>query len=131
MARVGDYSTWWPWLRSFEADGLQAGDRWSCLVQPPLPYRVRFVVTIDEVEPGTLVRATVTGDVEGRARLELSSLGPHLTQARLLADLRPANPLLRVLAVVAAPVVRRAHDWVLDTGVRQFRQRGLDPPVAT
>ena len=27
MARVDDYPGWWPWLRSFEAAGLQAGDQ--------------------------------------------------------------------------------------------------------
>jgi hypothetical protein len=30
-----------------------------------------------------------------------------------------------VVAGVAAPLVRRGHDWVLDTGARQFRDRAL------
>lgn len=124
-AAIGDtgrYRRWWPWLRRFEGRGLVEGDRWCCVVQPPLPYPVRFTVELDEVVEGRLVAATVDGDVTGTARLEI---GEHVEgcEARLVSSLAPNGRVLRVAATVAAPVVRFGHDWVLDAGARQFRSQ--------
>ena len=68
-----DYRRWWPWLRTFEADGLRAGDRWSCAVRPPLPYTLRFVIHLDDVDPPRLITAHVTGDITGEARVEIAA----------------------------------------------------------
>jgi len=122
VARVEDYQSWWPWLRRFRADQLADGEVWTCLVQPPLPYWVRFEVALDEViEPHT-VRARISGDVVGDAHLDIRE---HLAgaEARLVSDLGPGNPVLRAFARVGAPLVRYGHDWVLDSGVRQFLDR--------
>ncbi|MER3452657.1 MAG: hypothetical protein C4344_02980 [Acidimicrobiia bacterium] len=70
IADVGAYRSWWPWLRELSADGgLCTGARWECLVQPPLPHRVRFFVTLERVEPGRLAVATLCGDIVGEAVL--------------------------------------------------------------
>lgn len=124
-AAIGDtdrYRRWWPWLRSFEGRGLVEGDRWRCVVQPPLPYAVRFTVALDEVVEGRRVTATVAGDVAGTARLEI---GEHDEgcEARLVSSLAPAGRVLRVVATVARPVARLGHDWVLDAGARQVRSQ--------
>ena len=119
---VDEYSTWWPWLRRFEGQALAAGERWRCTVQPPLPYTVRFEVRIDEVEPAREVAATVSGDVVGSARLLLEAHRDGCA-ARLMADLGPDKHALRALSVAARPLVRFGHNWVLDTGARQFRAR--------
>lgn len=122
VARVDDYQGWWPWLRRFDARQLAADEVWSCLVQPPLPYWVRFDVALTEVRPLRLVRASVTGDVVGDALLEIS---PHPvgTEARLTSSLEPGNGFLRTVARLAAPAIRFGHDWVLDAGARQFIAR--------
>ena len=70
-AALGDveaYRDWWPWLRRFEADGLRAGAVWRCLVQPPLPYTVRFDLTLHRVIEPERVEADA-------ARAELSLVG--------------------------------------------------------
>lgn len=120
-----DYATWWPWLRAFEAsDAIVSGALWECAVSPPLPYTVRFVIGFDRVEAGRVVEATVTGDVEGTARLTLDDDDAG-SSARLVSALRPANPLLRGFGVVARPLVEYGHDWILDEGRRQFVQRAF------
>jgi hypothetical protein len=119
---VDEYPTWWPWLRHFDGQALTAGDVWRCTVQPPLPYAVRFTVRIDEVEPARTVAATVGGDVRGTARLLIEPDHAGCT-ARLIADLGPDKHALRALSVAARPLVRFGHNWVLDTGARQFRSR--------
>ena len=121
-----DYRRWWPWLRHLDAKGLIEGDQWQCVVQPPLPYVLRFTVSLDEVVPGRLAVATIDGEIQGDARLEIDPAsdgeGCH---ARLVSHLSPVNGVLRTIARVARPIAQFGHDWVLDTGARQFRARAL------
>lgn len=121
---VERYRDWWPWLRGFDADGFGPGQQWTCTVQPPLPYVVRFDVVIGEVRPTELVRASLTGDIVGSADLEIRPVGVGC-EARLVSRLAPGNGFLRLAARVARPVVRFGHDWVLDSGARQFSERAL------
>ncbi len=123
---TGRFREWWPWLVEFEGDDLAVGSRWLCAVSPPLPYVVRFTLELVEVDPGRSVRALVTGDVVGDARLDLIPSGAA-TRLHLVSDLAPGNRGLQVVARVAHPVVRRGHDWVLDTGAEQFAERALRP----
>jgi uncharacterized protein YndB with AHSA1/START domain len=128
ITSVEDFSAWWPWLRAFDGERLAVGETWGCTVQPPLPYTLHFALEIDEVVPYELVTARITGDLDGSARLEVRDLpggdGPR-SEIRLQSDLEPSNLVLRTFARVARPVVRFGHDWVLDTGVQQFRSRAL------
>jgi hypothetical protein len=124
LTRLDRYQLWWPWLREFDAQLLAGDETWDCLVQPPLPYRVRFVVALEEVTAPTTVRASITGDVVGEARLDIVEQ-PDGSEARLVSHLEPGNGFLKAVARVAAPVVRYGHDWVLDTGARQFIDRAV------
>lgn len=124
LAGTDDYRGWWPWLTAFDATGLEAGARWRCTVRPPLPYSLRFVIELDDVVRPALVTAVVVGDITGRARVDL---GPHTdgAEVRLTSTLAPSNRALAVIATVAGPIVRRGHDWVVDTGARQFARHAI------
>jgi hypothetical protein len=139
ISDVSAYRRWWPWLRSFDAAALAAGEEWRCVVQPPVPYVVRFGVVIEHVEAQVLVRATVTGDVVGTATLTLDDgeddgngddgEGGYGCTATLWSSLAPGNSALRLVSRFAAPIARFGHDWVLDSGARQFIDRALVPVV--
>src|SRR3546814_954472 len=62
------YTSWWPWLRGFEATAFATGAVWHAVAKPPLPYRVRLVITLQDVVPCRFVRAAVAGDVRGGER---------------------------------------------------------------
>lgn len=124
LLRTDAYQSWWPWLRRFDSGPLTPGTRWRCVVQPPLPYRVAFDLVIDEVRDGTLVSAAVEGDLRGAARLELVP-EPGGCVLHLTASLLPVDRLLRTVAATAPPIARFGHDWILDTGFRQFSARAL------
>ncbi len=126
---VGAYKTWWSWLRIFEADALKQGEEWRCEVQPPLPYPVRFRIIIEELKKATLVRARVEGDVEGHATVTLVDHEAGCV-AVLASSLAPGNTTLRLVSRLAAPVARFGHDWVLDSGARQFVSKAVNPIVA-
>jgi hypothetical protein len=124
ISRTDDFPRWWSWLRRLDAGGLEEGTQARCEVDPPLPYNLRFTITLDRIVPERLVEATVAGDIAGPARLEVE---PHRdgSQIRLTWDLVPGTPFLRGLSRVARPVMVWGHDRVIDLGVRQFRQRAL------
>ncbi len=122
IAEVERFPTWWPWLRQFDAVGLEPGDRWRCTVQPPLPYSLSFAIAIEEVEPNARVTASVSGEITGTAELTIDPADDGCT-ARLRSRLAPSSRFLQAVALVARPVVSLGHDWVLDTGARQFRQQ--------
>jgi uncharacterized protein YndB with AHSA1/START domain len=124
LGETADYRRWWPWLRHFEAGSLQTGEIWSCTVQPPVPYVLRFRIALEEVRPPALVVATVDGDIVGHARLETVPQGESC-EVRLVSELSPGNRYLQTVARFAAPLARFGHDWVLDTGARQFVHRAL------
>jgi uncharacterized protein YndB with AHSA1/START domain len=131
MSRTGAYRSWWPWLRRLDDASFTVGSRWACEVQPPLPYTVRFTLLLDEIEPDRFVTATISGDIVGSAAVDLTptitAAGTGIgTELRLVAALAPDQAVLRTVARFARPVVRLGHDWVLDTGFRQFRRRALD-----
>jgi uncharacterized protein YndB with AHSA1/START domain len=128
ISDVSQYRTWWPWLRAFDAVALATGDEWRCEVQPPVPYLVRFGVLIEHVETARLVRATVVGDVAGVATLTLDDTDTGCT-ATLDSSLAPGNRALRLASRFAGPIARFGHDWVLDSGARQFIARAVDPLV--
>ena len=130
---VERFPEWWPWLGSFDGTELVPGAVWRCTVNPPLPYRLRFSITLDEVEAPFLATATLAGDIIGSARLELHERGAGCTAA-LSSTLLPRQGLLRIFAQLAPSIVRFGHDWVLETGARQFEralslQVGEEPPA--
>ena len=120
MTKVEDYRRWWPWLRRLDAAAFAPGERWLCVVQPPLPYVLRFTITLEEVVAPRFVTATIGGDIVGHAAIDIDDAEAG-SELRLVSTLAPSNRMLRAVARVGAPVVRFGHDWVLDAGVRQFR----------
>ena len=129
ISDVEAYRSWWVWLRRFDAQALAAGENWRCEVQPPLPYIVRFGITIEELDAPRLVRATVTGDVVGTATLQVEPADDNEEGcvATLASSLAPGNALLRLVSRLTPPVARFGHDWVLDSGARQFITRAIGP----
>jgi uncharacterized protein YndB with AHSA1/START domain len=124
LTRVEDYRSWWPWLRHFDGSAFAAGERWACVVQPPLPYSLRFTISLREVVAPRFVTATIEGDIGGEARIDVSGSGAA-SELHLVSRLAPITGVMRRIARVARPVVRFGHDWVLDTGFRQFERRAL------
>jgi uncharacterized protein YndB with AHSA1/START domain len=127
LSDVGAYRRWWPWLTELDAAGFEAGATWRCRVRPPLPYSLRFTVTLEEVDGPSYAVATVAGDIEGHASLDLAGRADGGTDLRLASVLQSSNASLRLLADLGPPIVRFGHDWILDTGLRQFRRRALGP----
>lgn len=125
MTRTGEFTSWWPWLRRLDARGLESDDVWACHVQPPLPYSLRFTITLGQVVPGRSVEAAVAGDISGTARVELEPTAGEGTEVHVVSDLVPAAGPLRAFARFARPLVVWGHDLIIDQGIRQFRAKAF------
>ncbi len=125
ISRTDDYRRWWPWLRRLDADGLRSGAVWHCTVQPPLPYTLRFDIALDDVDDRDhRVEASVSGEIVGSAALRLRPSDDGC-EIELSSVLRPASRTLQVVSRLAPWMARFGHDWVIDTGLKQFRRRAL------
>ena len=124
ISRTDQFPQWWSWLRRLDSDGLVEGARARCEVDPPLPYNLRFAITLERVDPERSIEATVEGDIAGPARLDVEP-HPEGSTVRLAWELTPGTPFLRGLSRLARPVMVWGHDRVLDVGVRQFQRRAL------
>jgi hypothetical protein len=125
VERTERYTDWWPWLVRCDANGLVPGEVANCVVQPPLPYRLRFAVHIERVSAGSRIEASVTGDLAGPASFELmpNADGCHV---RLSWEVAARGRLIGVLATVARPMLVWGHDHIVEAGLRQFVRRALD-----
>ena len=127
ISRTDDYRSWWPWLREFDADGFYEGAQWRAVIQSPLPYALRVQLVLDEVVECRRLAATVAGDIEGRAALDLAPADDG-SAIDIEWDMRPRARAMQMAAVLARPLLRWSHEWVLARGLDQFRQRALSQP---
>ena len=137
LTKVDEYAQWWPWLVGFDGTDFDVGSRWRCTVRAPLRYSVHFDIELVEVEAVRRAAATVAGDISGTATLTLEPFdrgpfdrGPsdHGSELRLVSDLGSNVGLVATVDRFAPRLAEASHRWVLDTGLRQFRDRnGLGP----
>jgi hypothetical protein len=127
ISRTDDYKSWWPWLREFDAGGFCPGARWHAVIQSPLPYVLRVDLVLDEVVECERLAASVTGDLQGTAGLDLAPAGAG-SAIDVEWDMRPRSRAMQMAAVLARPLLRWSHEWVLARGLDQFRRRALSQP---
>jgi hypothetical protein len=131
LEQVDHFEEWWSWLSelTLEGRGLEAGSVLAGVVAPPLPYRMRVRVALNECVRPSRIRASVHGDLEGRAemRLEARPGGSVIDTAWTLEMMqRP----MRFAARVAHPLLRWGHDRVVEATVRGFRRHLTSPDSA-
>ncbi|MGH7735593.1 MAG: hypothetical protein ACREOE_18340, partial [Gemmatimonadales bacterium] len=119
------FESWWGWwLRDFglHGDGLVEGAVLRGVVAPPVPYRMRVEVLLERCERPARIDAMVRGDLRGPARLELVPI-PGGTRAEVAWRVEMMQRPMRVAARVAHPLLRFAHDRVVDFTVGAFRRQ--------
>jgi hypothetical protein len=127
MARFDCFGSWWTWLREFSVDGagLDPGTVLHGVVAPPLPYRMRLDVVLEECVPTRLVSAFVHGDLEGPARLTLDGDDSE-AHVRATWAIEMMQRPMRLAARIGHPLLEWGHDRVVDATVDGFRRHLLD-----
>ena len=94
-----------------------------------MPYPVRFRVVIEHIEAPCWSGPASRGDVVGDATLTLDDAGGPGAIATLRQLARPGEHRPPVVSRFAGPIARFGHDWVLDSGARQFITHAVEPLV--
>ena len=132
LERVERFEQHLGWLSEFrlEGDGLKSGSTLSGVITPPLPYRMRLRVDLDECQQPSRIVATVHGDLEGQAELLLVADGAG-TRVTATWTIEMTQRSMRMAARVARPLLQWGHDRVVDMTVRGFRRHLVAsvPPV--
>lgn len=124
LVQVDRYPSWWGWLHEFSVDGngLERGTVLHGVVTPPLPYRMRLDVVLDECVPERRITALVHGDLEGAATLTFDG-DTSETHAHAMWTIEMMQRPMRMAARIASPLLRWGHDRVVDATVDGFRRR--------
>ena len=126
VVRVDQMPVWWPWLEDFRSGPVEAGESATFTVRAPLPYRLRFEVTLDEVVASRRLAVSVAGDLAGWARLDVEpdELGCRAAVSWLL---RPQRRLIVVASRLARPLLAWGHDRIVAEGARQLLDAAFVP----
>lgn len=123
LERVDRFEAFLGWLSEFrlEGGGLRSGSVLRGVITPPLPYRMRLRVNLEECERPTRIVAGVHGDLEGRARLVLAADGGG-TRVTAAWTIEMMQRSMRTASRLAPRLFRWGHDRVVDITVRGFRR---------
>jgi len=123
IERSEQFEAWWGWLEEFrlEGGGLVDGAVLHGVVCPPLPYRMRLRVVLEQCSRPRSIDASVHGDLEGRARLILEPDGAG-TRAEISWSIEMMQRPMRLAARFARPLLAWGHDRVVDMTVASFRR---------
>jgi Polyketide cyclase / dehydrase and lipid transport len=124
LAEFDHFTSWWAWLQEFSADGdgLAPGTVFHGLVAPPLPYRMRLDVVIEECVAERSIVAAIHGDLEGTARLLFTGDDAE-TRVRATWSVEMMQRPMRLAARLGYPLLRWGHDRVVDATVEGFRRQ--------
>lgn len=123
MGRVDCFSSWWSWLQEFsvEGEGLQSGTVLHGVVAPPVPFRMRLDVSVEECVPTRCISAVVHGDLEGAAQLAFDGDNDR-SRVRATWRVEMMQRPMRLAARIAPQLLRWGHDRVVDATVEGFRR---------
>lgn len=123
LERFETLATTWTWLRELRVDGsgLQNGTVLHGFVVPPLPYRMRLDVVLDDCASSERIDASVHGDLEGSAHIEFNGDGSE-THASVRWTIEMMQPSMRIAARFAPRLLRWGHDRVVTATVNGLRR---------
>jgi carbon monoxide dehydrogenase subunit G len=123
ISRTDHFEDWWSWLRELQVEGkaLESGSVLRGVVVPPLPYRMRLEVVLEECVMPNRIDAVVSGDLEGNASLTFTPDGGG-TQATVGWTIEMMQGPMRLAARLAHPLLRWGHDLVVQATVEGFRR---------
>jgi hypothetical protein len=124
MGRLDCFTSWWGWLHEFsvEGPGLEPGTVLRGVVSPPVPYRMRLEVLVDDCVPEQRISAHVHGDLEGAAQLSFDGDDVE-SRAHATWKLEMMQRPMRLAARIAPQLLRWGHDRVVESTVEGFRRQ--------
>jgi uncharacterized protein YndB with AHSA1/START domain len=115
---LAEYPSWWP---DVHAVSRVDDDTAELVCRAALPYRLvlRMRRAVQD-EPSGRLRVMLSGDLEGFLAGQLTGSDEH-SRLVITQEVVVRKPLLRSLDLVARPVFRANHAWMMRRGLRGLR----------
>jgi carbon monoxide dehydrogenase subunit G len=122
LGRVDRFEDWWPWMRDvmLVGDALAPGSIISFGIDPPVPFRMHISVFVTESQAPHLIRGDVSGDLKGKATLQLEGEGDR-SLCRVTWEVEIANTGIRRVIHIARPILLWAQRWAVEIALKGFR----------
>jgi hypothetical protein len=112
----------WRWVDVRRVDPtLEQGAELTCVIKPPVPFRMLLDVVVLEVTHDELIGVEFRGDLRGRGELRLAPDGEG-TLAEVSWRVEMMQRGMRAAARHTHPLLRWAHDRIVEAAVRSFRR---------
>lgn len=103
-----------------EGEALRPGSVISFGIDPPVPFKMTISVAVTDSEEPDWLEGDVSGDLFGKARLELIDEGEHAI-CHVSWDVEIANTGIRRVISVARPILLWAQRWAVEIALHGFR----------
>ena len=122
LRRVDRFEEWWPWMKDVRLQGeaLMPGSVISFGIDPPVPFKMIISVAVTDSQAPAWLEGDVSGDLSGRARLELIDEADHAV-CHVSWDVEIANAGIRRVISVARPILLWAQRWAVEIALHGFR----------
>ncbi len=104
-----------------EGEALSPGSTISFGIDPPVPFKMTVRVTVTDSRAAEWIEGDVSGDLSGRARLELHDEPPGALCV-VTWDVEIANRGIRRVIHVARPILIWAQHWAVEIALHGFRE---------
>lgn len=101
-------------------EALTPGSAISFGIDPPVPFKMTISVAVTDSQAPDWLEGDVSGDLSGRARLELVEEGGH-SVCHVSWDVEIANAGIRRMIHVARPILLWAQRWAVEIALHGFR----------
>jgi Polyketide cyclase / dehydrase and lipid transport len=118
LMNIEGYPQWWPCFREckkLDPGPTVVGSRFLRVVHGRLPYTMRTVMTITQIDAPRAMAYSSTGDLVGTGAMTFSQDG-EWTDVQLPWDTQTTSFWMNLLAPLLRGLYRRNHDWVLAQG---------------
>ena len=123
-AEPGQWSEWWPELRSVRdvhlTPGL-TGSKFTCTWQSHVGYSLDSVIEVGRIKPEIEAELFVVGDLKGRVVCAISE-ADGLTVVKVDWQVETTKAWMNRLAPVLAPIFVLSHHAVMWRGERGLRR---------
>ena len=120
------WSTWWKGVEQVEVVKRGRPDTVGTVLnhvwKSVLPYKLRFRITITNVEPLRRIEVAADGELRGVGRMSFSTEGGEVT-VRFDWNVDTTSSWMNVIAPVAAPLFRWNHSAIMRWGAECLARR--------
>ena len=125
---VLEWPKWWRWSKKMDqvakatgAHGVGASYRQK--IGSPLLYSFTYTATIDTVVPDQLLETTLTGDLEGRSRFDLTEAEDGGTAVTVTQLYETPKWWMNLMAPMSRPALVWNHDKLMSAFGRGLAER--------